>query len=118
MCIYDLLSDTPLSLESILCNLSPSFSLAGVSLGGMHAWLAAALDERISAAAPLIVSELCLRSVIEVSLIFLQTAHLIHNKLVIQEVGLTLCLEKIVAFKTMMDSPLSWRLRTGYLRGL
>lgn len=29
---------------------------AGVSLGGMHAWLAAAYDERISAAAPMIVS--------------------------------------------------------------
>ena len=33
---------------------SARIGITGVSLGGMHSWLAAALDERIAAAAPMI----------------------------------------------------------------
>lgn len=38
---------------------STRIGMTGISLGGMHSWLTAALDERVSVAAPMIGVQVC-----------------------------------------------------------
>ena len=46
---------------------SARIGITGVSLGGMHSWLAAALDERIAVAAPMIGVQVGLFSLLHIA---------------------------------------------------